>query len=187
MAAPADTTASLAERARDGDPGALDQLLRAVYPDVLRGCNRILAQTEDAEEAAQDVLLTVARRIGSFEGRSSFRTWVYAVMANSCRQKYRMLQRRAAEQALLDGDEQVPDPRRTSLIAGARVDLLDALDKLDRRTHNLAQALVLRDFCGLDYREIADYLDVPLSTVRSRIHDARIIMRTLLHDRRPSA
>ncbi|WP_328616238.1 RNA polymerase sigma factor [Amycolatopsis sp. NBC_00355] len=184
MAVPADTTTLLAERARGGDPAALDQLLREVWPDVLRGCSRFLSHVEDAEEAAQDVLLIVAKRIGSFEGRSSFRTWVHAVMANSCRQKYRALQRRAAEQAPLERHDQVPDPRRTSLTAGSRVDLLDALDQLERRTRNLAQALVLRDFCGLEYREIARYLNVPVSTVRSRIHDARVIMRTLLREER---
>ncbi|WP_326948746.1 RNA polymerase sigma factor [Amycolatopsis sp. NBC_01307] len=187
MTAPADTLTLLAERARDGDRGALDRLLREVWPDVLRGCGRFLSHVEDAEEAAQDVLLIIAERIGGFEGRSSFRTWLYAVMANSCRQKYRALQRHAAERIPLERHDQVPDPRRTSLTAGSRVDLLDALDQLERRTRNLAQALVLRDFCGLGYREIAEHLNVPVSTVRSRIHDARVIMRTLLREERAAA
>ncbi|MYR55376.1 RNA polymerase subunit sigma-24, partial [Streptomyces sp. SID625] len=77
-----------ARRAAAGDPAALEELLQEIRPEVLRRCARFLPCREDAEEAAQDVLLQVARRITTFEGRSRFGTWLYTVVANCCRQKY---------------------------------------------------------------------------------------------------
>lgn len=74
-------------------------------------------------------------------------------------------------------DEQVVDPRRTSAIAGSRLNLIGALRRLHTRQPSLAEALVHRDMCKLGYGEIADILKVPLSTVKSRLRDARLSMR----------
>ena len=76
----------LAGQAAAGDPKALDALLAAIRPQVLRRCARFLPNYQDAEEACQDALLQVARTIGRFEGRSLFTTWLYVVVANSARQ-----------------------------------------------------------------------------------------------------
>lgn len=65
---------TLARRAADGDRAALDELLRLIEPRVLRQVSRFLPYRQDAEEATQDVLLKVATRIGTFEGRSKFST-----------------------------------------------------------------------------------------------------------------
>lgn len=170
----------LARRAAVGDGAALDQLLRDIRPEVVRRCGRFLPCREDAEEAAQDVLLQVARKIGTFEGRSRFSTWLYTVVANCARQKYRELRRRAAEQpAPIDAAEQV-DPRTTSVIAGSRVDLLEALDRLEREHPQLVAPLVYRDICQLDYAEVAERVGIPLGTLKSRLHEARKQVRPWL-------
>ena len=70
-----------------------------------------------------------------------------------------------------------PDPRRTSVVAGPRLDLLDALDAVRPEA---AEALTLRDVLGLPYREIATLLDVPEGTVKSRVHLARRQVRQRL-------
>ena len=72
------------------------------------------------------------------------------------------------------------DPRTTSVIAGSRLDLLDALEVLGTDHPELVEPLVLRDVQELDYNEIATLLDVPLGTVKSRIHSARNAVRPLL-------
>lgn len=172
----------LARRAAAGDGAALDQLLRNIRPEVVRRCGRFLPCREDAEEAAQDVLLQVARKIGTFEGRSRFSTWLYTVVANCARQKYRELKRRAAEQpAPIDAAEQV-DPRTTSVIAGSRVDLLEALDRLEREHPHLVAPLVYRDICQLEYAEVAERVGIPLGTLKSRLHEARRQVRPWLAD-----
>lgn len=176
-------TEELARRAATGDRDALDDLLRQIQAEVLRRCARFLPHRQDAEEAAQDVLLQVARNIHRFEGRSKFSTWLHVIIANCSRQTYRSLKRRFAEQASAELPLEKPDPRTTSVIAGSRIDLLDALEKLERDKPDLVAPIVLRDVCQMDYNEIAAHLGVPLGTIKSRIHDGRKLVRQSLIDR----
>ncbi|WP_422770351.1 RNA polymerase sigma factor [Plantactinospora sp. WMMC1484] len=164
----------LARAAADGDRDALDRLLVAVRPDVLRMSARFLPNREDAEEACQDTLLAVARGITRFDGRSAFRTWLHRVAANRARSTYAALRRRFEAEAHHEPMPELPDPRRTSVVAGTRLDLLDALDAIGPE---LAESVALRDVLGLPYREIAVLLDLPEGTVKSRIHQGRRQLR----------
>jgi RNA polymerase sigma factor (sigma-70 family) len=170
----------LARAAATGDDAALNELLALIQPEVLRRTGKMLPHREDAEEAAQDALLQVARRISSFEGRSSFRTWLYVVVTNAARQTYRDLKRRAAEQPLTVEEQIRPDPRRTSVIAGSRIDLLEALESLEGSHPQLVLPFVYRDLADLEYEEIANRLDLPLGTVKSRLNQARQEVRRRL-------
>lgn len=176
-----DDIETLARRAAAGDGTALESLLQAIQPDVLRRCARFLPYQQDAEEACQDTLLKVAQNITRFEGRSKFSTWLYTVTANCARQTYRTLKRRSAEQAV-ELQVENADPRRTSVVAGSRLDLLEALDRLEGDRAELVQPIVLRDIVQMDYNEIAGHLGIPLGTVKSRIHDARAFVRAQLGD-----
>jgi len=173
----------LARRAAAGDGAALEELLRVIEPRVLRQVSRFLPYRQDAEEATQDVLLKVATRIGTFEGRSRFSTWLHEVTANQARQTYRSLRRRAAE-STTDVPVERPDPRTTSVIAGSRLDLLDALERLETEHPDLVRAFVLRDLSDLEYADIARLLDVPIGTVKARIHHARRHVRETLYGSR---
>lgn len=170
----------MARRAAGGDRAALDMLLAAIRPSVLRRCARFLPCYQDAEEACQDVLLQVARNIGGFQGRSRFSTWLHVIIANGARQTYRTLKRRAAEQGYAEIPVEVADARTTSVIAGSRLDLLDALERLEASRSELVAPMVLRDICQLDYKEIAQHLGIPEGTVKSRIHQARGQVREYL-------
>jgi RNA polymerase sigma factor (sigma-70 family) len=170
----------LARVAASGDPGALDELLSLIQPQVLRRCARLLPCYQDAEEACQDVLVQVARTIERFEGRSRFTTWLHVVIANGARQTYRALKRRAAAEAPGVALPDVADPRTTSVIAGSRLDFLEALDRLEGRRPDLVAPLVLRDVCQLGYREIGMHLNIAEGTVKSRIHQARADVREYL-------
>jgi RNA polymerase sigma factor (sigma-70 family) len=170
---------TLARDASAGDSVALHALLGAVRPEALRLCARFLPNREDAEEACQDTLLAVTRGIGQFQGRSSFRTWLHRLAANRARSTYQVLRRRSAGEAAGVPLPDRPDPRRTSVVAGTRLDLLDALQGL---TPDHAEAAALRDVLGLTYGEIATLLDLPEGTVKSRIHEARRRLRQRLND-----
>lgn len=174
----------LAARAAGGDRGALEDLLAEIQPRVRRICGRMLLYPEDAEEAAQDALLLVATRIETFGGRSRFTTWLHAVASNRARSTYRTLKRRGAERPTDELPSGAPDPRTTSVIAGSRLDLLEALETVGADHPELVEPLVLRDVQQLDYAEIARLLDVPLGTIKSRIHAGRHAVRPLLavHD-----
>ncbi len=170
---------TLALRAAEGDTAALEQLLAEIQPRVRRICGRMLLYPQDAEEACQDALMLVATRINTFAGRSKFTTWLHAVASNSARSTYRSLKRRSAEM-LSDEMPAGVDPRTTSVIAGSRLDLLDALEVLAASHPLLVEALVLRDVQELDYAEIAQLMDLPIGTVKSRIHQARKTVQPLL-------
>jgi len=170
---------ALAERAAEGDQHALHQLLVEIQPRVRRICGRMLLYPEDAEEAAQDALLLVSTRIHTFAGRSRFTTWLHAVASNSARSTYRTLKRRSAELPT----DQMPtaaDPRTTSVIAGSRLDFLEALEILGVDHPALVEPLLLRDVQELEYSDIANLLDIPVGTAKSRIHSARQIVQPLL-------
>jgi RNA polymerase sigma-70 factor (ECF subfamily) len=162
----------LAARAAAGDESVLPELLQAIRPQVQRRVAKFLPCHEDAEEAAQDALLTVATKIHTFKGTGSFAAWLTVVATNCARQTYRTLKRRSVEQSAEVLPESA-DPRTTSVIAGSRLDLLEALDALELNHPQLVQPLVLRDLGAMSYSEIADELHVPLGTVKARIHQAR--------------
>lgn len=170
---------ALAQRASAGDHEALERLLGLVQPRVKRITGRMLLYPQDAEEAAQDALLSISRHIAKFDGRAKFTTWMHAVAANSARSTYRTLKRRSAERATAEFPT-AADPRTTSVIAGSRLDFLDAVEVLAATSPDLAEALVLRDVNELDYAEIAALVGVSLGTIKSRIHRARQLVRPLL-------
>lgn len=172
----------LVVRARSGDAAALDDLLARLQPLVLRRCARFLPHRMDAEEAAQDALLAISRGLDRFEGRGSFRGWVTVVASNSARATYRSLRRRSEVSAPVALER--PDPQTTSVIAGTRLDLLESLDALGATYPDLVDPFVLRDLGELGYGEIAEQLDLPLTTVKDRIHRARTFVRARL---RPSS
>jgi len=163
-------------------PAAMDDLLRALQPIVMRRCARFLPYQGDAEEACQDALLAIANKLHTFSGTGSFLGWVTVIASNSARSTYRTLKRRGSERAV----EVLPergDRRTTSVIAGSRVDLLEALEAMEASKPHLVDAFVLRDLGGLTYEQVAEQTGVPLGTAKARIHDARAFMRERLLER----
>ena len=170
----------LARRARDGDRLALEDLLAAVRPRVLNICRGVLPFSGDAEDACQEAMLNVATKIGTWGGRGRFTTWQHVVSVNSARSTYRRLKNLATP---VDTDvfgHDRPDPRTTSVIAGTRLDLLEAMETIEREHPQFVDPLLLRDVYGLPYDEIAELVDVPLGTVKAQIHHGRKLVRPLL-------
>jgi len=176
-----DEVDDLARRAQQGDRDALEALLTAVRPRVLNVCRGVLPHLPDAEDACQDALINIAGKIGSWGGRGRFTTWMHVVAVNSARSTYRRMKRQAdAADPQSVGPLERPDPRTTSVIAGTRLDLLEAMDTIERDHPQFVEPLLLRDVYGLSYEEIAQLVDAPLGTVKARIHHGRRLARPLL-------
>ena len=174
----------LVAAAQRGERDALDALLRRHYPAVLERCRRVLNNDADANDAAQNALVSVAKAIGRFDGTSSFTTWLYRVATNAALDEVRRRNRRP-EPRMIGAPEPEADTRGRRLRAPLAIDT-GAAEKIesivDREAINEALAniapdfrapLVLRDLCGLDYAEIAEVLGIPPGTVRSRIARGR--------------
>lgn len=188
-----DDEGRLVDAARAGDRRALERLLRLQQPKVHAVCRRITGNDADALDATQEALIAIVRGLPRFDGRSRFSTWAYRIATNACLDELRRRSRRPVvglpehEGTPLD----VVDP--TSPDPGAVVAERDELDAaLATLAPEFRAAVVLRDLCRLDYAEIAEVLEIPPGTVRSRIARGRAQLAGILggnrtgSDERPS-
>jgi RNA polymerase sigma-70 factor (ECF subfamily) len=158
----------LAVAAARGDTRALDTLLRRHASMIHAVCRRILANADDALDASQNAMISIARRIELFDGRAKFSTWCYRVATNAALDEARRRGRRPAPVEI------VPEPRGDAVhVDDAVADRLDVDAALARLSPEHRAAVALRDLVGLDYAEIAAVLRIPPGTVRSRIARGR--------------
>ncbi len=174
----ADEIDDLARRAQQGDREALEELLAAVRPRALNVCRGVFPYSPDAEDACQEALIGVARKIGSWNGRGRFTTWLHVVALNAARSAYRRMKNQAVAADVERIDR--PDPRTTSVIAGTRLDMLEAMEALERDHPQYVEPLILRQYGELTYDEIADHLGLPVGTVKAQVHHGRRLARPLL-------
>jgi RNA polymerase sigma-70 factor (ECF subfamily) len=173
--------ATLAAAAAAGDRRALEVLLDRHVDHVHAVCRRVLLHREDALDATQEALLAIARGISRFDGRSKFTTWMYRVATNAALDELRRRRRRPTPV------EELPEPAVPPHGIEDPVDArLDVDAALARAPEEFRVAVVLRDLCDLDYAEIAEVLDIPPGTVRSRIARGRAALTELLGNRVPS-
>ncbi len=173
--------AALVAAAQGGDRFALDQLLRRHYERIHAVCRRIAGNSKDADDACQEALIKIVRNLPRFDGRSSFGTWSYRIATNASLDELRKRHRRPALHAVGDDERaEVADPTATKPYESFN-DRLVLDDALARLPDDLRVAVVLRDVADLDYAEIADTLDVPIGTVKSRISRGRAALKGELH------
>ena len=159
------------EAAQGGDRVALDSLLGRHYDRLYALCRRVTGNDADGADACQEALIAIVRALDRFDGRSSFSTWTYRVATNACLDELRR-RRRRPEPGLPSDEALGAGGGGADLYADidTRVAVDDALTGLPPESR---VAVVLRDLCGLAYGEIAEVLDVPIGTVRSRIARGR--------------
>ncbi len=158
------------QRACEGDPRAFGWLLTRYRDRVVRLAAHVLRNPDEAEDAAQEAFVRAFRSLRGYSGRSSFYTWLYHIAVRVCLDR-RKLRRWTAETPL--ADELAGGPREVA------VDRLVVEALLDRLSPPMRAALVLREMDGLEYGEIAEVLDIPIGTVRSRLSAARAQFREL--------
>jgi RNA polymerase sigma-70 factor, ECF subfamily len=167
-----DDDSALVARAVAGDRRALEVLLDRHADRIHAVCRRIVAHREDALDATQEAMIAIARGITRFDGRAAFTTWCYRIATNAAIDELRRTRRRPVP-AHPDASEPVSTASGPADVAAARVDVDAALQHVPEE---FRVAVVLRDLCDLDYAEIAEVLDVPPGTVRSRISRGRAIL-----------
>jgi len=177
--------ARLVAAAQGGDRAALDRLLRQHYDRLYAVCRRLTGNDADAADATQEALLAIVRGLRNFDGRAKFATWSYRVAMNASLDELRRRRRRPQTGigddigTALESRPSAPgdvgaDPA-TTVTASADIDAALATLSPEYRA-----AVVLRDLAGLDYAEIAEVLDIPPGTVRSRIARGRAALADVL-------
>lgn len=179
---PEDPDGPLVARVRSGDQDAFRELVHRHGDRLLNMVLHLVGSREDAEDLVQETLAQAYRAIATYEGRSRFFTWLYRIATNraiSAHRKRRLetVQQREAVVWDQQPSSDVNDPGTAAAEADEIRRVRQAIDRLpaDRRA-----VLVLRDIDGLDYAEIAEVLQMPAGTVRSRLHRARLELKELL-------
>jgi RNA polymerase sigma-70 factor (ECF subfamily) len=177
---PADVEGDLVEKAKLGDRNAFGELVRLHYPGVVRVVYRLCGDAGLAEDMAQEAFLRAWINLTSFHAQSSLRNWLYRIAVNATLD----VLRRKQEEAFEDEEAQLlPDqadgPEAAIIEKERAAQFQQALQSLPDAARS---ALVLREYGGLSYQEIANVLDVPVGTVMSRLNYARNRLRELLKE-----
>ncbi len=166
---------ALVTRASAGNRAALEVLLDRHADRIHAVCRRIVGNSDDALDAAQEAMIAIARSVGRFDGRAAFTTWIYRIATNAALDELRRRARRPQPMETLPEPAMAATPLDDRV--GARLDIDAALALVP---DDFRVAVVLRDLCDLDYAEIAAVLDVPAGTVRSRIARGRAALAQAL-------
>jgi RNA polymerase sigma-70 factor, ECF subfamily len=158
----------LVDKARAGDMDAYEVLIRRHRDRIYRIALRMLGNSHDAEDIAQDVVIQLWTALTGFTGASSFTTWLYRVVVNRC---LNHLRKRRDARPVLDADP-VPTPgaEDTAIARQRAAAIMHAVAALPT---DLRTVLVLHAMEGLSYREVAAITNLSETTVRGRLHRAR--------------
>ena len=171
---------ALVERVQKGDKRAFDLLVRKYQHKVVGVISRYISDWSECQDVAQEAFIRAYRAIGAFRGDSQFYTWVYKIATNTAK-NYLVSQGRrpptddiGVEDAVqLDGGARLKDratPEHELLRQEIEQTVFATVEQLPE---DLRTAITLREVDGLSYEEIAEAMNCPIGTVRSRIFRAR--------------
>jgi RNA polymerase sigma-70 factor (ECF subfamily) len=181
-AAPKDD--ELVQRAQQDDERAFGELVRRYESKVYSLALRMVRNPEDAEDVLQDTFLRAFRGIKSFQGNSTFSTWIYRIAANSALMRLRKKQLPTV--SIEDANEREtpisitdwrPGPVEQLLTRETLRAMEDAIESLPPE---FRQVFILRDVEELSNAEVAEILDLSVAAVKSRLHRARLKVRNRL-------
>jgi RNA polymerase sigma-70 factor (ECF subfamily) len=160
----------LVRRSVRGDRTAFGAIVERHQGRVYNLAYRMLGRPEDAADATQEVFLICLRKLGGFQGRSAFTTWLHRVALNVC---YESLRRRTREGVTDEGEVEPPPGPDHAETSATAVDVHRALQLVPEE---FRAVLVLHDVQGVPYEEIAETLGAPIGTVKSRLHRGRLAL-----------
>lgn len=162
----------LVEAAQRGDLESITAVVHGAHPHVRRFADHLCASPQDAEDAAQEALIVLYRKIGSLRATAALASWMFRIVRNECLRRVRR------------GRDEVPDPGLAASAEDEALRRLDAervaeairaLPELQRRV------LVMRDVLGQPGRTVADGLGLSTAAMKSHLHRARTAVRLRLH------
>jgi RNA polymerase sigma-70 factor, ECF subfamily len=171
---------ALVERVQKGDKRAFDLLVRKYQHKVIGVISRYISDWSECQDVAQEAFIRAYRAIGAFRGDAQFYTWMYKIATNTAKNHLVSQGRRPPtddiaidDAVLLDGGARLKDkatPEHELLRQEIERTVFDTVEQLPE---DLKTAITLREVDGLSYEEIAETMNCPIGTVRSRIFRAR--------------
>jgi len=174
---PLTATDALIEKCLAGDQQAWDQIVRQHWRKVFNLAYKFVGRHDEAEDLTQDIFLKIFKALHTFDRRANFQTWLISISRNLCIDHYRSVRKERETMARDVDASQLAPPSRERSPYGE----LEQLDLRHRIRVALAElppalreAVVLRDLQEFSYQEIADRLNLPEGTVKSRINRGRL-------------
>lgn len=174
------TDSELVRRVQDGDRSAFDLLVLKYQHRIVKLVSRYVREPSEALDVTQETFLKAYRALPRFRGDSAFYTWIYRIAINTAKNHLVSLSRRPREVDIENADGEpigldelqrsLDTPEHLLLTEEIRETILEAMRRLP---DDLREAITLREVDGLSYDEIAQVMDCPIGTVRSRIFRAR--------------
>lgn len=180
---PADSDAMLVERTVAGDQKAFELLVIKYQRRIQRLIGRMVRDVDLVEDIAQETFIRAYRALAQFRGEAQFYTWLYRIAVNTAKKALMDLKRNptVSENAYKSADDDETSPIENELTSSETPDAVLASKEIaqiinaamDALPEELRQAITLREIEGLSYEEIAEAMNCPIGTVRSRIFRAR--------------
>lgn len=176
---------SLIDSCLAGRRDAFGQLVERYQNRLFHSLLHLLGSTEDAQDAAQDAFVQAFEKLGSFRGQSQFYSWLFRIAFNTAVSNKRKTRRMTVSlEARKEASGAEPTDGNPSTEPSYALDVSDRQRLIQQALAELSDefrtALVLKEMDGMSYEEIAGVVEVPVGTVRSRIHRARLELRDKL-------
>ncbi len=175
--------ADLVKRVQAGDTVAFDILVQKYQHKVINLVGRFVSDQAECQDIAQDAFIKAFRAIDSFRGDSQFYTWLYRIATNTAKNHLASRARKSPNYAVdvedaehyegESGLKEYANPESLLLTDEIKATIFHAIENLP---DDLKSAITLREIDGLSYEEIAEVMDCPIGTVRSRIFRARDVI-----------
>ncbi len=183
---------SLIDKSKNGDVEAFGELVSIYEKQVYSVAYRFMGNHDDANDLAQEAFIRAFKGIENFRGDASFKTWLYHIVANACRDELRRMKRQptvSLNSPIMTEDGEINREQEDWTFAPEIIYESKEMQELVQRLLNelipeYRQVLILRELQGFTYDEIAVTLDCSLGTVKSRISRARKILKDLIIENR---
>lgn len=181
---------ALVERCQSGDQVAYELLVKKYQFRVARLLSRYISIETEIEDVSQEVFIKAYKAINNFRGDSQFYTWLYRIAVNTAKNHLSYKTRRKAEygfdpqnteESVYELSKMVDTQTPESVFAGKQMYKVLKQSIMDM-PDELKEAIILREFDGLSYEDIAQAMDCPIGTVRSRIFRAREILDEVINE-----
>jgi RNA polymerase sigma-70 factor (ECF subfamily) len=167
-------------RVQQGDKSAFDLLVVKYQHKIIQLVNRYVKDPSEAQDVAQESFIKAYRALGNFRGDSAFYTWLYRIAINTAKNYLVSRSRRSSDYQVDVQDAEAIEnaPQLQGMETPERLllnqEIIDTIKTaIDKLPEEMRVAIMLREFEGMSYEEIAEAMDCPVGTVRSRIFRAR--------------
>lgn len=177
---------TLIEKSIQGDVSSFEKLIIQYNRYVYNIAYRMMGNEEDAKDMSQEALIKAYKAIGNFKMESSFSTWLYRIVINTCKDELRKRKEQvlSLDEAIADNaslQDVISDDKANPILIYEQVELKATLkEALNKLSDDSKSVVILKDLMGYSYEEIGEILQIPIGTVRSRLSRSRTSLKSIL-------